>query len=35
MEMLLEKKLGEENWVKAHKGYEPKPGVSLSVNRSY
>jgi hypothetical protein len=35
MEMLHGKKWGEENWIKAHKGYEPKPGSSLSVNRSY
>ena len=29
------KKWDEENWVKAHKGYEPKFGSSLSVKRSY
>jgi hypothetical protein len=33
MGIMYDRKWNRENWVKAHKGFEPKPGVSLSVNR--
>jgi hypothetical protein len=35
MEMIHGKKWDGENWVKALKGYEPKPGSDLCMNGSY
>ncbi len=33
--MLHDKKLDGKNWVKAHKGFEPKPGSNLYMGRRY
>jgi hypothetical protein len=35
MEIMYDRKWNRENWVKAHEGYEPKPGSALYMNRSY
>jgi len=35
MEIMYDRKWNRENWVKAHGGYEPKPGSDLYMNRSY
>jgi hypothetical protein len=35
METMYDQKWDSENWVKAHEGYESKPGSSLYVGRQY